>query len=278
MVTLPLRSFSIIALPILLFLILSYRSGIAFLRQNAHLFFFVLLFVFCGVFIFQSISFFDNAYQLPFVAYTALHIEFIWIIYNCFTFFPPAVFKKGIAVFFLAACLYLFFPFSKIHFLNKSLVVSDLLREGHSEKYINQINEIFSGINENEYGGFIYDELDIKNLYEGSRFSLVYQLGSYISYFKPDVRLLPLTPSSIIHDGFKSKIFYDKVLDFDNKLSFYKNYETANEGEYLKKFVAKNNIKFIVASKNFDIDKIRHLGIRTSFQDKGKGDQIIFLK
>ncbi|MBI4930549.1 MAG: hypothetical protein HY841_07290 [Bacteroidetes bacterium] len=277
LVTLPLRALSIIALPLLLILFVSFKKGMNVIKQNALAIFCVVLFVFCGIILFQCIPYFDNAYQLPFVAYTSLHLLFIWLFYLLITEASYTAFKKVISGIFSILMIYFFFRVSKFDYPEKTLEFSGLMRKGYSENYIKQLQKFFEGNDSLKVGGFLYDAKDLTTLYDGQRFSLVYQLGSYIVCFNSDVMLLPLTPPQVLHEGILNKTFYDKVLNFDNMMPYYKNYNIQDEETSLKNFITENHISFLVASKNFDINKIRNLDIRKSFSDLASGDQIIIL-
>jgi hypothetical protein len=281
-ISIPLRFLAMILLVVILTIVFV-KDGNKVLFKYKDLILFSIVFSISGIVIFQLLVFIDNTYQFPYIGYVAGWMTclffLIFIIVNGFK--QKKWFKLCTLIFFfLSGVWYLHNKIDDQLFSSKNLSEASLKQFDLSVAYIREVKMFFDTQKEVS-GGFMLAEKDLEQMYGGSRYSNVYQLGSYFAFFKSNLHLLSLTDPKVLYSNFQNSPFYKKTRSFNDVLPFYRDYKKAGDqkyGTYLKLFIERNHISFLVLSPNVNINVIDSSLFGKRIVDKSTGHQFIIVK
>jgi len=283
LITLPLRAFAIIAIPLFLILLVFNKSSFLLLKNNASTIIFSLLLAGCGIFIFQLTTFMDNTYQFPYVGYAACYITSIYLFYhiiNAATSKPINILAIVTVGFFIILNSYHIKNDLKFNFdEDSSLAELNLKRQKLSTEYIKGLSAYLKE-KKDLTGGFIYgmDDLSIIDEKSDEHPHSTAQLGSYVYFLNSDICLLPFTDPQKLYEGVDSStFFYRRYKSCTDILPFYKNTDGLDYNSLLKKYLSENRVDFFITDKNFNIGYLKDICIVNRIIDKNTGHQFIVL-
>lgn len=281
-VSLPIRTFAIMAIP-LAFLLLVFRNDFRpLIKRNGIIIAFSLLLATSAIFIFQLTTFIDNTYQFPYLGYTACYILSVFLFYYIV---HKATSKPINYLAITATILYLTINCLnikedlKLDFNAASLSDLNLKRQNISIEYIAELNAFLKG-KKDLIGGFAYgmDEPDKIDYSPENTPHSTAQLGSYLYYINSNIRLLPLTDPAKLYESLDAEsFFYRRYKVVTDLLPFYKENYDGNYNSLLKNYFTKSRVDFIIADKNFNLDHLKDICILKHFSDKNTGHQFIAL-
>lgn len=201
-----------------------------------------------GIIIFQLGHFIDNFYQMPYVGYSAVYLLLIIAISYLVT--ASENFGKYFAIVMLVGG----FGYS-LKFIDPvnttSLAELNITRNRPEVKWN---HKILSETNISGVGFMILDEKSINKLPPKKRELLTHQEANYLSYYFPDIQVLPFTEREIwYHKKGAGEGEFKKALDFNNQLP-----EDWFDGVLtLQSAVEKYAVSFLVVYGNENLEKVK---------------------
>lgn len=201
-----------------------------------------------GIVIFQLGHFIDNFYQMPYVGYSAVYLLLIITISYLVT--ASGNFGKYFALVILIGGFTYSLKFAD-PVNTTSLSALNIMRKFPEEKWN---DKVLSEVNVSGVGFMILDEKTIAKLPPKKRELLTHQEANYLSYYYPDIQLLPFTERKIwYHKKGADESEFKKALDFNNQLP-----EDWFEGVLaLQSAVEKYAVSFLVVYGDENLKKVK---------------------
>lgn len=185
-----------------------------------------------GVILFQIIPTIDNAYQIPYIGYSAVGVVTIIAIIN-FYHNGTIYYKFGLVIAVLALAINSnirrYTPVDQIH----SIEYLHLTQRGYTLKQIKEFHKLLSSEpNKILEGGFYAKPEHIKK-------PIVYQRGNDFYILRNNFHLYPITP-----------IKFDERPDLKHlkdQFPFYNNFDAVNQVKYTNQYIQDNCLQFVIS-------------------------------
>ncbi len=197
----------------------------------------------CGFGAFQCLTFVENTYQFPYVAYSFLFL----LVSVLVLIVAREAITKIVVLTFLIACTVVYreqLPVSGQLENAASLVEYNLSRRGIEQEDVKFLEKNKTRI---VNGVFDYSLAQIRHVTPASRQFLTMPFSNYLGYLNGGVQLYPVVPEEIVYDtvGWRGHS-YDKAINFNSQLEFY-------SGEYNPAdFAMKLNASFVIRAGQID--------------------------
>ncbi|NLG04934.1 MAG: hypothetical protein GX567_14045 [Clostridia bacterium] len=233
----------------LVLLIIPLGIGVFLIKNNypnfIHLAVFALLTNFSGILVFQVLPTTTNTYQFAYMGYVTIFLVLILSILLVSSFFSI---RQNILL--LTTILTLAIIFNANNFRlpewSKSIEDNFISLRGYESNTIQEIKSELTYHKEKhpkKIGFLIVKERTIS---PNHKHSLTYQYGNEILIYMNNMHFLPLTPPELLYQDSNQTSKYERAKGFNDKLTFYKHFDSTNSTGYINQFIKDENILFII--------------------------------